>query len=200
MFADEDSLTSMIEGLRAGDQDAVFAFWNHYGPMLERLADRNLAQGLRRRLGPEDVVQSACRTFFRRAQAGEFEIADEDSLWRLLCAIALTKIRQQARFHGQEKRNVQQERHLDSVDLQGRPKVRQVAAEGGSPGEAIEFADQMRALIESLEDREREVLELKLQELDNEAIARQLKCAERTVRRRLARIEAVLVKMLDEAR
>lgn len=200
MPSEEERLDQLIEGLRAGDQQAVSAFWNHYGPMLERLVDRNLSEGLRRRFGPEDVVQSACRTFFRRAQAGEFEVSDLDSLWRLLCAISLTKLRQQARFHSQKKRNVQQERHLDSVNEKGRPKVPQVAAKSSTPEEAIEFADQMHALIESLGEKDREVLELKLQELENEEIAHQLGCAERTVRRRLQRIEAVFRKILDDAK
>lgn len=199
MFSDEGQLVALIEGLRSGEQEALTAFWNHYGPMLERLADRNLARGLRRRFGPEDVVQSACRTFLRRAQAGEFEIDSSDGLWRLLCAITLTKLRQQARFHGRKKRDLRQEKHLDSINLQGRPKIPQVAAEASVPEEAVEFADQMQALIDSLEDKEREILELKLQQVDNEEIARQLGCAERTVRRRLQRIEAVFTKLLDES-
>jgi len=199
MFSDEGQLVALIEGLRSGEQEALTAFWNHYGPMLERLADRNLAQGLRRRFGPEDIVQSACRTFLRRAQAGEFEIDSSDGLWRLLCAITLTKLRQQARFHGRKKRDLRQEKHLDSINLQGRPKIPQVAAEASVPEEAVEFADQMQALIGSLEDKEREILELKLQQVDNEEIARRLGCAERTVRRRLQRIEAVFTKLLDEA-
>ncbi len=200
MFNDEGELEALIQGLRSGEEEAMVTFWNRFGPMLERLADRNLAQGMRRRFGPEDIVQSACRTFFRRAQAGEFEIPSEDSLWRLLCAITLTKLRQQARFHGRQRRDVRQEKHLDSVNVQGRPKVRQLADEAGDPEDAVEFADQMQALIGSLEEKEREVLELKLQEIPNEEIARRLGCAERTVRRRLERIEAILRRMLDEAR
>jgi RNA polymerase sigma factor (sigma-70 family) len=200
MFSDEGQLEALIQGLRAGEHEAMFTFWHHYGPMLERLADRNLAQGLRRRFGAEDIVQSACRTFFRRAQAGEFAIPNEDCLWRLLCAITLTKLRQQARFHGRKRRDARQEKHLDSVNLQGRPKVRQLADEVSDPEDAVEFADQMQALIGSLEEKEREVLELKLQDVANEEIARRLGCAERTVRRRLERIEVILRKMLDEAR
>lgn len=200
MFNEEGELEALIQGLRSGEQEAMVTFWNRYGPMLERLADRNLAQGMRRRFGPEDIVQSACRTFFRRAQAGEFEIPSQDCLWRLLCAITLTKLRQQARFHGRQRRDVRQEKHLDSVNVQGRPKVRQLADEAGDPEDAVEFADQMQALIGSLEEREREVMELKLQEIPNEEIARRLGCAERTVRRRLERIEAIFRRMLDEAR
>jgi len=56
--------------------------------------------------GPEDLVQSACRTFLRRAQIGQFRLADSEELWRLLCAITLTKVREQTRFHMRQKRGL----------------------------------------------------------------------------------------------
>jgi RNA polymerase sigma factor (sigma-70 family) len=199
MLPDDDRFESLIQGIREGDEQAAIRFWNSYSPMLERLVERNLALRLRRRVGPEDVVQSACRTFLRRAQAGEFEISDADMLWRLLCTIALTKVRKEVRFHGQQKRDIQREKHLDSVDLAGRPKTPQIEDPLSTPAAAVEFADQMQMLIESLDAKEREVLELKLQELDNVEIARRLRCAERTVRRRLERIEARLTRMLDDS-
>ena len=62
----------LIEGLRQGDAHAGHAFWNHYGPMLQRLAHQRLAAWLQRRVDPSDVVQSACRTFLRHLQAGEY--------------------------------------------------------------------------------------------------------------------------------
>ena len=58
---------------------------------------------LQRRIGPDDIVQSVCRTFFRRSQDGQFELHGTASLWRLLCAITLAKVRHHARFHYQEQ-------------------------------------------------------------------------------------------------
>src|ERR1700709_2170315 len=64
----------LINGLRSGDERVIHDFYGQYGALMETVADKHLAQGLRRRIGPEDVVQSACRTFLRRAKGGEFQI------------------------------------------------------------------------------------------------------------------------------
>jgi len=183
-----DSVDQLIAGLRSGDSQAMQRFWDCYGPMLERLVDRNLAQPLRRRVGSEDVVQSACRTFLRRAQNGEFDIPDADAFWRLLCTIALTKLRQQARYHGQQKRDLRHEQSMDSVDQHGRPKAASLEGAIDTPDAALAFADEFDALMASLDPRERDVLELKLQDIDNVEIAQRLGCTERTVRRRLQQI------------
>ena len=94
-----DDWDRLIHGLLAGDGEAARQFCAEYGDALRRLADKHLPAGLRRRVGPEDVAQSACRTFLRRARAGEFRLPDSAALWQLLCAITLTKAPEQARFH-----------------------------------------------------------------------------------------------------
>src|SRR5215211_5940267 len=105
----DDRMSRLIGGLRGGDHQVLQEFWDQYGPQLHRLAEKNLPAGLRRRVGPEDVVQSACRTFLRRAREGEFRLDDSAALWRLLCAITLTKVREQTRFHLRQKRGLDQE-------------------------------------------------------------------------------------------
>jgi hypothetical protein len=83
------------------------------------VADRQIATWLRRRVDPEDVVQSACRTFFRRASLGDFSLASKDDLWRLLLTITLNKVRMQARFHTRNRRNAAREQALpESASLQ----------------------------------------------------------------------------------
>ncbi len=167
-------------------------FCEQYGTLLQRLADRHLSEGLRRRVGAEDVVQSAYRTFLRRAQAGEFQLADSEGLWRLLCAITLAKVRELARFHRRQKRGFDQEvpvgarsagateEHFDPVDP--RP----------SPAEAAEFADQFQQLMASLDDEERRLVDLKLQQCTNLEVAARLGCSEPTVRRILKRVQSRL--------
>jgi hypothetical protein len=73
---EEERWLRLIKGLRSGDNQVIREFCEQYGALMQRLADKRLPAGLRRRFGPEDVVQSACRTFLRRAQGGEFQLVD----------------------------------------------------------------------------------------------------------------------------
>jgi hypothetical protein len=120
----------LIQGLSRGDPEAVRVFCEHYGPMLQRVADKHLAAGLRRRVGPESICQSACLSFLRRAQAGEFKLADSEEMWRLLCAITLTKVREKARYHRRQKRSIEREQALEAP------------AAGDSERRGIDLADQ----------------------------------------------------------
>ena len=122
-----------VRALVAGDEQVAGEFWGQYGGRLQGLAEEYLTTRLQRRVSPDDVVQSVCRTFLMRARAGRFVLEDPDSLWRLLCAITLTKIRQQARFHGRQKRTAQRERLLGDAGY-GRVGLACSAANTGRSG------------------------------------------------------------------
>ena len=173
----------MIEGLRAGDNDACADFWQQYGGMLEGVAQKQLSEKLRRRVGSDDVVQSACRTFFRRVSAGQFELPDADALWRLMCAITLTKARRAARDHSRQKRGIANEQYIDAGSAEGSGASFQLSDGQQTPFDAVAFSDQMQVLLGSLSENECEVLDLKLQQNTNEEIAEIMGCSERTVRR-----------------
>jgi RNA polymerase sigma factor (sigma-70 family) len=191
----QDHWQTLIQGLRDGDPQQVQEFCARYGELLHRLAEKHLGEGLRRRVGPEDVVQSACRTFLRRARGGEFHLADSAALWRLLCAITLTKIREQARFHLRRKRGLDQEVQPVSGDA-SRVGFDPVDP-NPSPAEAAEFADQFQQLLAGMDDEERQVVDLKLQEHTNDEVAQRLGCSERTVRRILKRVQARLTRAFE---
>jgi len=193
---DEERWQRLIRGLRDGDGRVVREFCEQYGAMLYQVAEKHLPGALRRRVGPEDVVQSACRTFLRRAQGGEFELADSEGLWRLLCAITLTKVREQARFHLRQRRGVDQEVHPGPASGESTSGFGP-ADPGPSPAEAAEFTDQFQQLVASLDEEERQIVDLKLQECTNEEIAERLGCSERTVRRILKRVQAKLARTFD---
>jgi RNA polymerase sigma factor (sigma-70 family) len=197
MSGQPDGEAALFAGLRSGDEAAVGEFCRRYGPLIERLAERRLAGAMRRRIGPEDVAQSVCRTFVRRAAKGEFEIADGGALWGLLCAIALTKIKEQARFHLRHKRSLHGEQHLDSVDGTGDRRHPESADAGPAPDDAAEVADVFDRLVAGFDEEERRIIELRLQDFTLEEIAVRMECSERTVRRFMKRVQERLAGMLD---
>ena len=178
----EDQWDRMIQGLRDGDDQACTDFWNQFGGRLQAVAQNQISDRLRRRVGSDDVVQSACRTFFRRISAGQFDLPDADALWRLMCAITLTKARRAARNHSRQKRGMNAEQYLDAGtdSTGGMPEL-----SGGQPTplDAAMFSDQLDSLLAGLSPQECEILDLKLQSHTNDEIAAQLGCSERTVRR-----------------
>ncbi len=187
-----------IYKLVAGDEAVVTEFYSRYAGSLERLAASRMARPLQQRAGADDILQSVCRTFFRRSREGEFEIADADDLWRLLCAITLNKVRQQARFHNQAKRRMGHERSLDESDpTSGRP-TREVADDAATPADAAEFADALDHLLDNLNDEERQIVMLRIEDRHQDEIAREIGCSERTVRRLLVGIRARWSSMLDD--
>jgi RNA polymerase sigma factor (sigma-70 family) len=188
-----------LEGLVQGDEQIVAEFWAAYGERLQHLAASRIAPGLQHRVGPDDVVQSVCRTFFRRARAGEFDVADSASLWRLLCAITLTKTREQVRFHLRDKRSVRREQ-APAVGDESRGPTWQLAADQPTPQQVAAFAEELLRLMQSLNAEEQQLVELKLEQATNQEIARRMGCSERTVRRILKRVQARLRQMLDESR
>ena len=187
-----DGWQRLIDGLRTGDQHVVQEFCRLYAGPLESLAEQRLANRLRRRVGPEDVVQSVCRTFLRRMRAGEFHLPDSESLWRLLCTITLVKIREQARLHQRQKRDMSREIPLASLAMHREEAQNELEATAPTPVEAAEFADQFELLIGSLDDEESRLVHLKLEQYTNDEAAAHLGCSERTVRRILKRVQARL--------
>jgi RNA polymerase sigma factor (sigma-70 family) len=189
---DGDEWSTLVAGLRAGDPQAARTFWQQYGAMLHEVADRRLAPMLRRRVAAEDVVQSVCRTFFRRVQGGELVLEDAERLWHLLCAIAIAKTREQARYHGRQKRNVHAQVGLEPAE------AGDLVDATPSPESAL-VATEIEGAIDGLDEDERQVVLLKIADLTNEEIAERLGCSERTVRRLISKVREQLADLLAPA-
>lgn len=193
MSPDEARFERWIDGLRTGDALVLTEFMDQYRPALERLASRRIKPGLQRRVGPETVAQSVCRTFLRRAGEGQFELADGDALWRLLCAIALTKVREKVRYHGRQKRSADREVPIEGVRRET-PEV-----SGPSAEETVAFEEQLEQAVAGFSDEERRIFDFRLQDLTQAEIAEEVGVSERTVRRVLKRLEARMLELLDAA-
>jgi RNA polymerase sigma factor (sigma-70 family) len=183
----------LIDGLRAGDSRTEYEFWENYGPALQCLAEQYLSPKLQARIGSDDIVLSACRTFLRRMRLGEFHLDDSRALWRILTVITVRKVREQARYHRCRKRSVAQEISQSPCGGDGVVLIDPYE----DPAEAVALVDQMEQLLALLDEEERTIVLQKLQDLTNDEVAERLQLSERTVRRKLKCIRARLASVMQ---
>jgi len=132
----------LAAGCQAGDPHAQAAVVRRYADRLARLAEGRLHRRLAGRVDPEDVTQSAFRTFFRRAAGGQFRIDSSAQLWGLLARITLRKARGQARRHLAGMR--------DAAAEAGDGPLALAAARDPDPADAAELLDHVAALLRGL--------------------------------------------------
>ncbi len=195
--SDED-WNSFVRGLAEGSPRAFDEFWRRYGQRLDQVARKHFPAGLQRRMAPEDIVQSTCRSFFSRITDGRLTVSDGDSLWGLLCAITLNKTRMKQRFHLAKCRTMNRETNLPQSDSENSPSAFDHVSNDESPDEATIFAEQLQQVMELLEPLEREILQLKLDNYTHEEIAEKVHRSDRTIRRIVQRIQEKLTDKLPQ--
>lgn len=160
-----------------------------YMQRLMAVVQRNLADRFKSRVDPEDVMQSVLRTWVRRSAKGEFTLADEDELWKLLCVIALNKVRKVVTRHSAQKRDVAQTKSgEDVVKVIPEPGVNQ----------AVEFLDLLEAVQKRLTPEAQQVLDLRLQGFGDKEIAVEMNLSTRTVSRHKVRVQGVLSELIGD--
>ena len=85
------SFDDLLARLRAGDGAAASEIFDRFAQRLAGLARIRLGERLRRKMDPEEVVQSAYKSFFIRFAEGQFELKTWDSLWALLTVLTVRK-------------------------------------------------------------------------------------------------------------
>ena len=186
------ALTSaeLLQGHTAGNQDATEELFNRYVDQLIRFARQRLAPKLARRIDPEDVVQSAYRSFFTAAGRGRFVLERSGDLWRLLVGITLHKLHRQIERNTAAKRDVSKERGLaEEGSLNFSPDA---LSREPSPDDVVALADEIELIMRGLEPLHREMVQLRLQGYLVEEIAAQTQRTQRTVLRVLERIKQKL--------
>jgi RNA polymerase sigma factor (sigma-70 family) len=166
-----------------GDQHAADELFYRYVERLTRLARSRLSAALGQRIDAEDVVMSAYRSFFIGARDGEFAIQHSGELWSLLVRITLNKLYRSAAYNTAQRRSIGREVALPDELANAQPSV----------SDAVALTDELEAVMRSLPENRRRILELRLQGELIESIAGELGINERTVRRALAEVREKLV-------
>jgi DNA-directed RNA polymerase specialized sigma24 family protein len=176
----------LIERCRKGDQAAAAELVHLWFDRLSSLAKEHIAHRLRGRIDPDEVANSALRTFFRRQKAGEFEFATDSDVFALLATIAVRKAQNQVRFHLADKRSAA--RDVRSSDPSPDFELFSVLADGPTRDQEFALVDLLDYLHEKLTDEQRTICGKLLEGYTQQEIAAELEVSERTVRRAVALI------------
>jgi RNA polymerase sigma-70 factor (ECF subfamily) len=194
-----DSFAVLMDRLRSGEDEAAREVFARFAGRLVGLARRHLDARLAVKVDPEDVVQSAYKSFFVRQREGGLEVGTWDNLWGVLTMITLRKCADRAAYYRAGKRDVGRE-VAGGADDGGPGVVADVALDREpSPDEAAVMAETVEALFRAIDDPdERAILELSLQGFTAAEIADRLGRAERSVRRLRERVRKRLERMQGE--
>jgi hypothetical protein len=186
-----DALASPAERER---QRAAEQIWLRYVERLVRLAERRLSPALRRRVDPEDVLQSVYASFCLRHRNGEYALADRNDLWCLLARITVNKAAGAAARHRRKRRDVRAE-HVDVLGTGGEDRdhtaIGLLRDTQPTAEEALRLSEEVQARLAQLGDETlRNIARWKLAGFTDQEIAApdKLNCAVRTVERKTARI------------
>src|SRR5262245_9503345 len=91
VMAYDDTFAPMMARLRSGQDAAAREVFERFAGRLVALARGRFNRLLARKVDPEDLVQSAFKSFFVRHRAGKLDVGDWDGLWNLLTLITLRK-------------------------------------------------------------------------------------------------------------
>mgnify|MGYP002624003980 FL=1 len=148
----------LVELFKRGETDAATEVFDRYAARLMALAQSRMGQKLRRRVDPEDLVQSAFRSFFLHARKDKYELHAPGDLWRLLAKITLHKLYGQVEKQTAGKRSIDQEAAIDAAAAEVRSpeptavetiaaiELLHVALGGLTPLECQAIAGQMRGV------------------------------------------------------
>jgi RNA polymerase sigma-70 factor (ECF subfamily) len=173
----KESFAAFLAGLKANEADAARELFQRFAGRLVALAGQRFAPGLRHKVDPEDVVQSAFKSFFLRYGPDNLDLGGWEGLWGLLTQITVRKCAERVAYLRAACRDAGRE----VAPAEGAPWWDALGREP-TPLEAAELAETVERLFAALDADERPVLELSLQGYTTREISDRLGRAERTVR------------------
>ena len=197
-MTEELPFDKLLDRLRNGDEGAARLIFEQYARRLIGLARGHLNGAVRRKVDPEDVVQSVFKSFFVRIGKGEYDLENKDKMWSLLVVITLHKCGHKVRDLRCPRRDIGREacprRAADDSASSW-----QALAPGPTPAEAAIMAETVEQVFSSLKQRERRIVELHLQGYEIGDIQAEVKRGEWTVRDVLTRVRKRLERLCERA-
>ena len=169
---------------------------DRYTERLLALAGRSLPDRIRRRVDPEDVVQSVYRSFFQRLREGRFSFDDSGDVWRLLAALTFQKATQATRFHQRQRRDVRRETPVES-DASDSGRATPLTQHEPGPEDLAILVEYLEQLLARVPASYRDIIVHRLNGDSVEEITVKVKRSRRSVFRAMADLEKLAVSLLE---
>lgn len=191
-----DPSTELVSRWRDGDQQAANLLFQRYVERLSGIVTSQLSSRFKSRMDADDVLQSGCRSFFRRVQEGQFRFDEDDDVWKLLVTITLNKLRNQIRRHSAAKRNAGQESRPANNDLPDDFYVQKLSGTP-EPVEAFAFSESIEVIAEKLSPQHALMLVQRLEGHSQQEIADSFGTSDRSIRRMLDDIKELVQRQMS---
>lgn len=167
-MADQLTFAEFLSRIRAGDDEAAKELVRQYEPLIRREVRMLIGDDrLNRAFDSMDVSQSVLASFFKRAEAGSYQIERFEQLAKLLVAMARNKLVSRVRS---ERRLIRDARRLSAE-----PEVlEQLVDSCPSPSEHLARREELELFKSALRDDERAIYELRTEGLSWAEVAARL--------------------------
>jgi RNA polymerase sigma-70 factor (ECF subfamily) len=154
-MSDSPSFVDFLTRIRAGDEQAAVELVRRYEPLIRREIRLHIDdQRLNRIFDSMDICQSVMASFFVRTAAGAHDLEEPNQLLRLLVTMARNKLASAARKQYRHKRDSRRSTPDDAA-------VERAAASEPTPSEQVAGRELLREFRARLTDEERQIADLR---------------------------------------
>ena len=172
---------------KAGTAQAADTIFDRYCIRLVALISKRLSDRWKHQIDPEDIVQSALGSFFHRTQDSHLHFSQSVSLWNLLALFAKRKMLRAIEQRSTQKRGGDlQQQTFENV-------MAELADPSKSPEAVASDLDALeKELLATIPEDCVQIVQLLLLGKTQQQIATELSITDRTVRRRIEKLRAMI--------
>jgi len=183
MVESPDDFPILIARARLGDEEALAELFQRYEPEVRVAARVLLGRALRVQLDSMDLVQSVYHCLLVGLRQNKFDLNTPQQL----LGLAMTMVRRKVAHHWRRMRHLPRSTPAPETEGMGNVLTAATTPEPG-PAETAQYNDTLRFLYSKLEDKDRQVVELRLQGYSTAEVARRLGLDADVLRVRLSRL------------
>jgi RNA polymerase sigma-70 factor (ECF subfamily) len=174
----------LMADVAAGSETAIWELLDTYTPFVIRAVRLSLPANVRQKLDSQDIAQ----TLWASILLGHTDLAKLESPDRLiafLCRAAKNKVIDKTRRLNTQKFAVSREQSLSHPASESRESSRaeRLWANGSTPIEHVSVREQWQHLLSHASERDRQIVELRIQGCSFGEISQQVQVGEMTARR-----------------